>query len=62
MGSHTIHPIAIKLSEVVVNMPAVGLENKKKLKIVLAGVPGFALSLQEHTPFIPLQRNVHKLL
>ena len=39
-----------------------GFGNLKNLKIVLAGVPGVALSVQEHTPFIPLQRNFYKFL
>ena len=38
IGAHTLNPIALKLSQVVVNMPAVVLEIKKKIKIVLAGV------------------------
>ena len=55
-GAHTVHLIAMKLSQVVVNMLAVVLEiRKKKIKIVLPGVPGVALSLQEHTLFIRLR-------
>ena len=42
-GAHTVHPIAMKLSQVVVNMLALVLEIKKKLKIALAGVSGVAL-------------------
>ena len=45
----------MKLSEIVLNMLAVIMEIKKKLKIVLAGV--FGVALQEHTPFIRLRRN-----
>ena len=47
------------------DMPAVVLKilkKKKQLKIVIAVVPGVALSLQEHTRFIWLQWNFHKLL
>ena len=32
-----------------------GFGNLKNLKIVLAGVPGVALSLQEHAPFTRLR-------
>ena len=39
-----------------------GFGNLKKLKIVLAGVSGVALSLQEHTFFIRLRCNFQKLL
>ena len=31
------------------------------LKIMLARVPGVALSLQEHTPFVRLRLNLHRL-
>ena len=31
IGAHTVHPIAMKLSQVVVNVPAVVLEIKKKI-------------------------------
>ena len=55
IGAHTVHPIAMKLSQVVVNIPGVVFGNLKNLKIVLAGVPGVALSLQEHAPFIRLR-------
>ena len=53
--AHTVHPIAMKLSQVDVKHTRGGFENLKNLKIALAGVPGVALSLQEHTPFIRLQ-------
>ena len=46
----------------VLNMPAVVLKTLKEFKIVLAGVPGVALSLQEHIPFIRLRLNFRKLL
>ena len=36
--------------------------NLKKFKIVLAGVPGVAISLQGHTPLIRSRWNFHKLL
>ena len=39
-----------------------GSGNLKNVKMVLAGVPGVALSLQEHTPFIRLRCNFQKLL
>ena len=55
IGAQAVYPIVMKLSQVVVNMLAMILEIKKKLKIVLAGAPGVALSVQEHTSFIPLQ-------
>ena len=51
--AYTIHRTAMTLSQVVVNMLAVVLEIKKK--IVLAGVPGVALSLQEHALFVRLR-------
>ena len=38
-----IHPIAMKLSQVVVNILTMVLEKCKKLKIVLAGVSSVAL-------------------
>ena len=41
-GAHSIHPIAMKLLQVVTNMLTVVLEIKK-IKIVLAGVSGVAL-------------------
>ena len=52
IGAHTVHPIAMKLSQVIGNMGALVLEIKKNVKIVLVGVPGVAL--QEHTPFMLL--------
>ena len=53
IGAHTVHPIAMKLSNVVANMLAVVLEIKNKNEIVLVGVPG--VTLQEHTAFIRLR-------
>ena len=49
IGAHTVHPIAMKLSQVVRNMLAVVLEIKKKIKIALAGVPGVALKSTHHS-------------
>ena len=48
IGAHTVHPIAMKHTRG-------GFGNLKHFKILLAGVPGVALSLQGHTPFIRLQ-------